>query len=283
MFKDKVILITGGSGSLGRALLERLQGSRAKEIRVLSRSEKGQLALKRDFSNYPIKLEYILADVRDKFAVSQAVKGTDIVIHAAAFKFLDLAEKQARECTLTNVVGSLNILEAIVEQGGKVEKCIGISTDKVAYARNVYGASKHIMEKLFKEANGQSDTKFSCVRYGNVVGTTGSVATIWQAQKERGEAITITDKRMRRFFFSIDEAVDLVLYGLEHMTGGEVFVRKMKSYSLYEMAKEVRADNIVETGMRPGEKIFETLIADYEGEEYTSESEVDDDEIVRLT
>jgi FlaA1/EpsC-like NDP-sugar epimerase len=254
-------LITGGSGSLGEALLGRLKG----EVRVLSRSEKGQIPLRNKYPN----VEFILGDVRDAQAVRNAMKGVDVVIHAAAFKFLDLAETQARECALINVLGSINVLDAAIDEPS-VKKCIGISTDKAVYARNVYGCTKHIMEKLFIEASRVSKKKFACVRYGNVLGTTGSVLTIWKQQAEANKPITVTDRRMRRFFFSVDEAVDLILYALKHTKGGEVFTVKMPSYSIYDMAKQY-SDNIVETGLRLGEKINETLIGDYEAKtEYTS-------------
>ena len=264
MFKDKIILITGGSGSLGKGLLERIKD--AQEIRVFSRSEAGQLPIK---AKYP-GVRFILGDVRDKRAVQNAMRGVDIVIHAAAFKFLDVAEKQARACALTNVLGSINVIDAAMAEPS-VELCIGISTDKVVNARNVYGASKHIMEKLFREANENSDKIFTCVRYGNVRATTGSVLTIWKQQKEEGKPLTITDKRMRRFFFSLDEAIALIFHAIKHAEGGEVFVEKMPSYSIYDMAKEI-SDDIVEIGMRPGEKLNETLIGDYEsGGPFTSE------------
>lgn len=270
--RKKVILITGGTGSLGRGLLARITD--AKEIRVFSRSETGQIPLK---AKYP-KVKFILGDVRDKTAVKAAMRGVDLVIHAAAFKFLDLAEVQAREATLTNVVGSINVIEAAEEEG--VKMCIGISTDKTVYARNVYGCTKHIMEKLFAEANRNSDTVFACVRYGNVLGTTGSVLTIWKRQKAEGKPLTVTDRRMRRFFFSLDESIDLILHAVNKARGGEVFAIRMPSYSIYEMAKEI-SKNIVETGLRPGEKIHETLIADYEGEEFTTEQS-GDGKIVRI-
>ena len=263
MFKDKVVAILGGSGSLGKGLLERIKD--AQEIRVFSRSEAGQLPIK---SKYP-GVRFILGDVRDKRAVQDAMRGVDIVIHAAAFKFLDVAEKQARACALTNVLGSINVIDAAMAEPS-VKLCIGISTDKVVNARNVYGASKHIMEKLFSEANENSDKIFTCVRYGNVRATTGSVLTVWERQKKEGKPLTITDKRMRRFFFSLDEAIDLIFHAIKHAKGGEVFAVKMPSYSIYEMAKEI-SDDIVEIGMRPGEKLNETLIGDYEGEEFTSE------------
>ena len=264
MFKDKVVAIFGGSGSLGKGLLERIKD--AQEIRIFSRSEAGQLPLK---AKYP-DVKFILGDVRDLQAVKNAMRGVDIVIHAAAFKFLDVAEKQARACALTNVLGSINVIDAAMAEPS-VKLCIGISTDKVVNARNVYGASKHIMEKLFSEANENSDKIFTCVRYGNVRATTGSVLTVWERQKKEGKPLTITDKRMRRFFFSLDEAIDLIFHAIKHAKGGEVFAVKMPSYSIYEMAKEI-SDDIVEIGMRPGEKLNETLIGDYEqGGPYTSE------------
>jgi len=254
-------LITGGTGSLGRGLLEALEGE---DITVMSRSETGQIPLK---AKYP-KVKFILGDVRDATAVKNAMKGINIVIHAAAFKFLDVAELQARECALTNVLGSINVIDAALGEKS-VKKVIGISTDKVVSPENVYGCTKHIMEKLFREANRNSDKIFSCVRYGNVLATTGSVLTIWKRQKEEGEPLTITDKRMRRFFFSLDEAVDLVIYAIENAKGGETFAIKMKSYSIYEMAKEI-SDKIKVIGLRPGEKLDETLIGSYEGEEFST-------------
>lgn len=260
--KNKIVLITGGTGSLGKGLLRRIN---AKEIRVLSRSEIGQDELR---AKYP-KVKFILGDVKDYHSVRDAVRGVDVVIHAAAFKYIDLAEKQARECALTNVLGSINVIDA-VKDDGNVKVCIGISTDKVTNARNVYGCTKHIMEKLFKEAN-NSKTKFCCVRYGNVIGTNGSVFNIWKRQKNENNPLTITDKRMTRFFFSLDEAMDLIFYAINHTKGGETFVRLMPSFSIYKMAKKY-SSKIIEIGLRPGEKLHECLVADYEGEEYTSEN-----------
>lgn len=254
-------LITGGTGSLGKGLLKVLKG----DITVFSRSEASQIPLKAEYPN----VKFILGDVADLQAVKNAMRGMDVVIHAAAFKFLDIAETQTRQCAITNVVGSINIIDAAMNEPN-VKKVIGISTDKVVNARNVYGCTKHIMEKLFREANNNSDKIFTCVRYGNVLGTTGSVLTIWDRQSKAGEPLTITDKRMRRFFFSIEEAVNLVLHAIKKAKGGEVFAIKMKSYSILEMA-QAYSDNIIETGMRLGEKLNETLIGDYEGEEFTTE------------
>lgn len=264
-------LITGGTGSLGKQLLKTLKG----DITVFSRSETAQIPLK---SQYP-NVEFILGDVRDAVAVKNAMKGVDVVIHAAAFKFLDVGEIQSRECALTNVLGSINVIDAAVQEPS-VKKCIGISTDKVVSPENVYGCTKHIMEKLFKEAaRNNPDKVFACARYGNVLGTTGSVLTIWERQKAEGKPLTITDKRMRRFFFSIEEAVDLITEVLENARTGEVHAVKMPSYSIYDMARGI-SDNIVEIGMRPGEKLNETLIGSYEGEEFTTEQSGNNEVVV---
>lgn len=261
-FKNKTILITGGTGSLGKGLLKRWK---AKEVRILSRSEIGQDELRR---NYP-GVKFILGDVKDYHSVRDAVRGVDIVVHAAAFKYIDLGEIHARECALTNVAGSINVLDAVRDEKN-VEICLGISTDKVAYARNVYGCSKHIMEKLFKEAaRNYPTTRFGCVRYGNVMGTNGSVFTIWDKQHKAGQPLTVTDKRMTRFFFSLDDAIDLIEYGLKNVRRGEVFTRTMPAYKIADLAKKI-SKNVIYTGLRPGEKLHETLIADYEGAEYSS-------------
>lgn len=266
------ILITGGTGSLGKALIERLHENN--ELTILSRSETGQIPLK---SKYP-GVRFLLGDVRDLAAVKNAMRGQELVIHAAAFKFLDLAEDQARECALTNVLGSINVIDAALsEQNTNI--IIGISTDKVVSPENVYGCTKHIMEKLFREANKQTDKIFTSVRYGNVLATTGSVLTVWERQKAEGKPLTITDKRMRRFFFTLEEAVNLIEYAIDHAEGGETFAIKMKSYSIYEMAKEI-SDDIVEIGMRKGEKLTETLIGSYEGEEFTSDQSGNNEVVV---
>lgn len=261
----KKVLITGGSGTLGLALISVLE---AYEIVVFSRSIERQMRLDEDIKHPHKNVSYITGDVCDLPALRAAMEGCDVVIHAAAFKFIDLGERQARECARVNVLGSMNVIDAALDTPS-VEKVIGISTDKVVYARNVYGASKHIMEKMFTEADAVSDKMFSCVRYANVLASTGSVLTVWERQAAEGKPLTITDKRMRRFFFSSDEAAHFVIQAYDRMEGGEVFVQKTPSYSIYDMAKEL-SDNIVETGVRPGEKLIESLIGDYEGEEFNS-------------
>ena len=269
MFSGKNVLVTGGSGSLGKGLLKRI--NEFKRLVILSRSEHGQEELRRQ---YP-QAEFVLGDVRDLQAVKHAVQGMDIVIHAAAFKYIDLAEAQPRECVLSNVIGSLNVLQAVAEDGN-VEVCIGISTDKAVYARNVYGCTKHIMEKLFCEANKHSrKTKYCCARYGNIKGSAGSVYTIWERQKKEGKAITVTDPNMTRFFFNIDDAIDLIAYAIKNTEGGEIFVKQMPAYRMGDLAQAFSEDGQIEiTGLRKGEKMNETLVADYEGEEFTSDKHV---------
>lgn len=277
LFKDKSVLITGGSGSLGRGLLKRI--SKFNRLVIFSRSEHGQDHLRRD---YP-KVEFVLGDVRDLQAVKRAVKGMDIVIHAAAFKYLDLAEAQPRECVLTNVLGSLNVLQA-VEEEKNVKVCIGISTDKSVYARNVYGCTKHIMEKLFCEADRHSaKTKYCCARYGNVKGTAGSVFTIWERQMKLGQPITVTDPNMTRFFFSLDEAIDLIFYAIKHTKGGEVFAKQMSGFKMGDLAKKFAGNHPIKViGLRKGEKINECLVADYEGEELTSDNPRNEGQIIAI-
>ncbi|MEK6884403.1 MAG: polysaccharide biosynthesis protein, partial [Nanoarchaeota archaeon] len=252
IFENKTILITGGTGSLGKGLLKRIED--AKEIRIFSRSEIGQNGLRMEYPN----VKFILGDVKDYHSVRDAVRGVDIVIHAAAFKYLNLGEIQARECALTNVLGSINVIDAVKNEK-TVEICVGISTDKVAYARNVYGCSKHIMEKLFYEADRNSKTNFCCVRYGNVKGTNGSVFEIWKKQIEKGEPLGVTDSQMTRFFFELDDAIDLIFYAIANTQGGETFVRLMRSYNIMDLASKL-SDNVKIIGLRPGEKLHETLI-----------------------
>lgn len=277
VFKNKIVLITGGTGSLGEALLNRITDAR--EIRVLSRSEKNQIPMKIRFP----EVKFFLGDVRDFYVVKRAMRDAQIIIHAAAFKFLNLAEEQVRECVLSNVMGPLNVVKGVSSEKS-VEVVVGISTDKVSYARNVYGCTKHIMEKLFREASQYGHARFCCVRYGNVYGTTGSVIKIWEDRINRHLPITLTDPDMTRFFLTLDQAVDTITYAIEHTKGGEVFVRKVPSKKMTDLAKLLGGEVKI-TGKRPGEKIYETLIADYEGTEFTSDKALtykDTGEIVTL-
>lgn len=252
----KTILITGGTGSLGNKLVEKLLLFKPKEIRILSRSETLQDQMRFKFPN----LKYILGDIRDYYSVKQAVRGCDLVIHAAAFKYLDLGQIQPRECVMTNVVGSLNVIQACKEEG--IKTCVGISTDKAPYARNVYGCTKQIMEKLLEEAG------YNWVRYGNVIGTNGSVIPKWLKLKQEGKPLLITDKRMTRFFFTLDEAANAVFKCIKEKRN---IIPEMKSLKIYDLAKAI-SDNVKIIGLRPGEKLHETLVADYEGKELSTKT-----------
>lgn len=254
------ILITGGSGYLGNALVKRIDG----KIRIFSRSESLQAKMK---EKYP-DLDYVLGDVQDYDSVREAVRGMDVVIHAAAMKFLDWAEVNPNECVKTNVIGSMNIIKACLEEGVRI--CVGCSTDKVPYTRNVYGASKLIMESLFHYANKHGKTNFLIVRYGNVVGSTGSVIPKWIKAKKEGKPIYVTGKKMRRFFMTVDHAVDCILKAME--TGKDYIPRDLKAINMWKLA-EIIADGKVpvkEMPIRPGEREYEILIPDYEGEQYTT-------------
>ena len=265
MFKNKNILITGGSGTLGQGLLERL--TEFKRLVVFSRSQTNQHEL---MSLYP-KVEFVLGDIRDILSVKRAVTGMDIVIHAAAFKYIDIGEQQPRECVMTNILGSLNILEA-VEEAQQAEVCLGISTDKAIYPTSVYGCTKHIMEKLFSEANRRSrKTKYCCIRYGNIKNSVGSVFSIWQKQKDQGLPITLTDPNMTRFFSTVNEMVSFIFYTINNTKGGEVFVKQLPSFKMGDLANSYADGKKIKIiGVRKGEKLHETLVADYEGEEYIS-------------
>lgn len=261
---DKIILITGGSGALGNALIERLLKFNPKEIRIFSRDEKRQYETKYKFP----ECKYILGDIRDYSAIRNAVRGVDIVIHAGAFKFLDLAEDQPSECIKSNVIGSINVIDAVKDERN-VEMMLGISTDKAASPINVYGMSKHMMEKLVCEADrtkGDLRTKFLTVRYGNVMMTTGSVIPLWKKRFEENKPILVTNPNMTRFMFTLDDSIDLILFALENGNGGDIISVKMSAVLLGDVAR-IMADGKVPVeiiGERPGEKKDECLITDIE-------------------
>lgn len=266
LIKDKVILITGGSGALGNALIKRLLEFNPKEIRIFSRAEKLQEMTREKYSDPRCK--YILGDIRDYFSVRNAIRGTNIVIHAAAFKYLDLAEMQVAECVKNNVHGSLNVINALQDEK-TVDICLGISTDKASSPINVYGMSKLIMERLFCEAERTKHdikTRFLTVRYGNVMMTTGSVVPKWKKLYEAKETIKVTDPTMTRFMFTLDDSIDLIFYALANGKGGDIISVKMSAVLLGDLAKIIsRGEVPVEfIGRRHGEKTHECLIADFE-------------------
>ncbi|UCC45372.1 MAG: UDP-N-acetylglucosamine 4,6-dehydratase (inverting) [Candidatus Zixiibacteriota bacterium] len=266
MLNNKSILITGGTGSFGRKFVETIltRFGTMRRVIVYSRDELKQFEMSQKFpdSKYP-QMRYFIGDVRDKERVYRALQGVDIVIHAAALKQVPAAEYNPFEAIKTNVIGAQNVIEACIDRG--VKQVVALSTDKAAAPINLYGASKLCSDKLFVSANnfkGKTDIKFSVVRYGNVMGSRGSVIPFFLKMRETGE-IPITDTRMTRFNITLEEGVDLVLYAMTRMWGGEIFVPKIPSYRILDVAKAVAPDcrqKII--GIRPGEKLHEEMITE---------------------
>ncbi|GAB6100047.1 UDP-N-acetylglucosamine 4,6-dehydratase (inverting) [Halanaerocella petrolearia] len=262
MLEEKTILVTGGTGSFGKKFTQLvLDKYNVEKLIILSRGELKQAEMKAKFNNDP-RLRFFIGDVRDKDRLYRAFDGVDIVIHAAALKRVPECEYNPFEAVKTNVLGAQNIIDAAIDK--KVEKVVALSTDKAANPINLYGATKLCSDKLFTAGNayaGGKKTKFSVVRYGNVMGSRGSVIPLFQQQKEEGK-ITITDPRMTRFWITLDEAVEMVTLALEEMEGGEVFVPKIPSMKITELAKAIAPECKQETiGIRPGEKLHEVLIS----------------------
>tara|TARA_Y100000996_G_scaffold414465_1_gene405436 strand:+ start:784 stop:1746 length:963 start_codon:yes stop_codon:yes gene_type:complete len=261
MFNDKNILITGGTGSFGRKFCEHvLEKFSPNRLIVLSRDELKQFEMDKQLNNP--KLRFFIGDVRDKDRLERAMKGVDYVVHAAALKQVPACEYNPMEAIKTNVYGAQNVIDAAINQG--VSKVIALSTDKAVNPINLYGATKLCAEKLFVQANsysGSSGTRFACVRYGNVVGSRGSVIPIFKKQKESG-TLTITDDRMTRFWLTLDQGVQFVLSSLEELQGGEVFIPKIPSMKVLDLAKAISPDAEIKIiGIRPGEKLNEVLIS----------------------
>jgi UDP-N-acetylglucosamine 4,6-dehydratase (inverting) len=258
----KIILLTGGTGSFGNKFVEiALKKHNPTAIRIYSRGEQKQVEMERKF-NYDPRLRFLVGDVRDKERLSRAMNGVDIVIHAAALKHVPVCEYNPNEAIRTNVKGAMNIVDCAIDNG--VEKVVALSTDKAVQPVNLYGATKFVSEKIFQQANvysGMRKTKFSCVRYGNVVGSNGSVIPLFLEQCKKGE-ITITDERMTRFWITLEQGVELVLTALNDMSGGEIFIPKIPSVKITDLA-DVMAPGVKRKiiGIRPGEKIHEALIS----------------------
>jgi UDP-N-acetylglucosamine 4,6-dehydratase/5-epimerase len=264
--KGKSILITGGTGSFGKKFVEVIlkKFPEVKKVIVFSRDELKQFEMEQIFprSKYPC-MRYFLGDVRDKDRLVRAFEDVDIVIHAAALKQVPAAEYNPMECIKTNVLGAENVIEACLTT--KVEKVVALSTDKAAAPINLYGATKLCSDKLFMAANnikGWRNISFSVVRYGNVIGSRGSVVPFFLEQKKKGE-LPITDASMTRFNISLEEGVDMVLYALENSWGGELFVPKLYSFRITDLAKAIAPEcKIKMVGVRPGEKIHEEMITE---------------------
>jgi FlaA1/EpsC-like NDP-sugar epimerase len=254
----KVILITGGTGSFGRAFARRLlENYHPKVIRIYSRGENLQHEMQEEFRG-DIRLRFFIGDVRDKDRLSLVLRGVDIIVHAAALKEVVSCEYNPFETVKTNIIGTMNLIEGVLESN--VERVIALSTDKAVQAVNSYGKSKAVMESLMVQANAFLRSKFSCTRYGNVEGSSRSVVPLWRRQRETGE-ITLTDTRMTRFWITVDEGVDFVIKSLEIMKGGEIFVPKLPWKSLVDKAKEVAPEARIKiVGIKPGEKLEEVLL-----------------------
>ena len=272
--RDKVILVTGGSGSFGQKFTEiALTEYKPKAIRIFSRGELLQHDMQIRFNNDP-RIRFFIGDVRDRERVYRAVNGVDIVVHAAALKQVPTSEYNPIEAVRTNIDGTVNVVDAAIDNG--VEKAIAISSDKAVHPVNLYGATKMVMEKLFIQANvyaGGKRPKFGCVRYGNVIGSRGSVIPLFLRQRENGK-ITITDENMTRFWITLDQGVRFVIDCIGRMHGGETFIPKIPSMKITDLAGVVAPEAEREIiGIRPGEKVNEILLT---GEEARHAQEFDD-------
>ena len=282
MFKNKKILITGGTGSLGNALTRRLLKMDVSVIRIFSRDELKQIQMQEQLNDE--KLRFLIGDVRDKDRLSRAMEGIDVVFHTAALKHVPVAEYNPFEAIKTNVIGTQNVIESCLDN--EVKMALAIGTDKAVSPLNTYGATKLLMERMFTAANfykGAHITDFLCVRYGNVLGSRGSVAPKFVEQIQNDGKITITDPRMTRFNITMKQALDLIFRAVKNGKDGEVFIPKLKAYTVDElknaiielMGKKIQVQKIP---VRPGEKFHETLINKDEIA-YTFESK--DDYIIR--
>ena len=259
------VLVTGGTGSFGRKFTEiMLRECTPHKLVIFSRDELKQHEMRTGGFDHP-SLRYFIGDVRDVERLRRAMTGVDVVVHAAALKQVPACEYNPIEAVLTNVMGARNIIEAALDMG--VKKVMAISSDKAVNPVNLYGATKLVAEKLFVQGNaysGTSVTRFSCVRYGNVVGSRGSVIPLFLDQRNNGK-VTITDERMTRFWLTLEQGVRFVIRCIEQMHGGEVFVPKIPSMNIMDLVKAVAPDCQVENiGIRPGEKLHEILISEDE-------------------
>jgi len=263
MLNDKSILITGGTGSFGKKATEIiLKNSKPRRLIIFSRDELKQFEMSQVYplSKYEC-MRYFIGDVRDKERLYRAFQGVDFVIHAAALKQVPAAEYNPFEAVKTNIIGAQNIINVAIDQ--KIKKVVALSTDKAANPINLYGATKLCADKLFIAGNayvGREHTTFSVVRYGNVVGSRGSVIPFFLKHKENG-FLPITDKRMTRFWITLKQGVEFVLWCLEHMCGGELFVPKIPSMNIMDLAKAIAPECETKiVGIRPGEKLHELMI-----------------------
>src|SRR6478735_8303929 len=264
-WQEQVVLVTGGTGSFGKQFAEViLRDYHPQKLIVFSRDELKQHDMRASGFDHP-SLRYFIGDVRDPARLERALAGVTVVVHAAALKQVPACEYNPFEAIQTNIMGGRNVIDAAINQG--VRRILALSTDKAVNPINLYGATKLCAEKMFVQANsyaGTRDTRFACARYGNVVGSRGSVIPVFIEQRKRGK-ITITDPRMTRFWITLDQGVRFVIRCLEQMHGGEIFVPKIPSMKILDMAQAVAPDCQIECiGIRPGEKLHEVLLSEDE-------------------
>lgn len=266
MLNGKSILITGGTGSFGKKFAQRiLTEYKPKKIVIYSRDEFKQYMMRKQFAKYEDQLRFFIGDVRDKDRLWRAFDGIDVVIHAAAIKHVPIAEYNPLEAIKTNIHGAENVIDAALDRG--VSKVVALSTDKAVNPVNLYGATKLVSDKLFVSANaysGKNKTTFSVVRYGNVAGSRGSVIPMFKSLIDQGEtSLPITDFRMTRFMITLDQGVDLVFKALNEAKGGEIYVAKIPSIKMTDLAKAMKSGiELKEIGIRPGEKLHEVMITE---------------------
>lgn len=276
IFSNKRILVTGGTGSIGSEIVRQLLKFSPKQIRIYSRDEFKQFRLQQELENHKENkkkiLRFLIGDIRDKDRLDRAFREIDVVFHAAALKHVPFCETNPFEAAKTNITGTQNVVDLAIDH--KIEKMVAISTDKAVNPNTVMGITKLMMERLVVSApnySGNPKIKFAVVRFGNVINSRGSVIPKWMEQIEKGHPVTITDKKMERYFMSIQDAVNLVFLAVSRMLGSEVFVLKMPKYNIYDLAKEVmsRYSNGIKpkikiTGARDREKITEKLYTEEE-------------------
>lgn len=277
MFKNKIVLVTGGTGSIGSEIVRNILKEEPQVVRIYSRDESKQFLMQQELKEFK-NVRYLIGDIRDKERLSYAAENVDFIFNAAALKHVPSCEYNPMEAIKTNVLGVQNIIEVAIQHN--VKKVIAISTDKVVNPMNTMGATKLLSEKLISAANqykGSRDTIFSCVRFGNVMGSRGSVIPLFKQQIKEGKNITLTHKDMTRFMMSIPQAAELVLKAARISRGGEVFVLKMPTLKIIDLAVSLIKSyefavgssfnaGIVEIGIRPGEKLFEELMTADEAE-----------------
>jgi len=261
MLKNSVILITGGTGSFGNTFVPMtLEKYDPKKLIIYSRDEMKQWEMAKKFQGDK-RVRFFIGDVRDRERLYRALDGIDYVVHAAATKIVPTAEYNPFECVKTNINGAMNLVDACIDTG--IKRCVALSTDKASQPVNLYGATKLCSDKLFIAGNsyaGSKNTRFSIVRYGNVMGSRGSVIPLFIEQSKTGE-ITITDERMTRFMISLEQAVELVWHAFDDMEGGEIYVKKIPSMKLTDIARAISETTMQKIiGIRPGEKLHEQMI-----------------------